>query len=60
MVIRKEEVYAVYVSENDLTIIFRDVYGKDGDPVSCEIVGFHFGAPCVESEKFIGKLKAEF
>lgn len=60
MVIRKEEIYAIYSCDNDVTLIFRDVYGKDGDPISSEIIGFHPGAPYRDTENFIGKLKIEF
>ncbi len=57
----KKEYYTVYSREGDMTFIMMDVYNEDGDPVSTECVGWHYGEPYADSvNDFAGKLKAEY
>ena len=54
----KKERYTVY-SENDMTFIMEDTY-KNGEYVSTEVIGFHYGEPYENSIKdFSGKRKAK-
>ena len=56
----KETIYPVYAKNWDMTFIMLDI--TDGEELkSMECVGWYFGEPDEKStEKFIGKLKAEF
>lgn len=54
------KIEAYYSNEADITFIMRETSNENG-PVSTEVVGFYFGEPDEEStQRFIGKLKAEF
>ena len=56
----EEHIYAVYANTWDMTFIMRDI--NDGEELkSTECVGWYYGEPNEEAtEKFIGKLKAEY
>lgn len=55
----KKERYTVY-SSNDMTFIMEETY-KNGELVSTEVIGFHYGEPYEGSVKdFSGKRKAKF
>lgn len=57
----KKEYYTVYSREGDMTFIMVDVYNAEGEPMSTECVGWHYGEPYADSvADFIGKLKAEY
>lgn len=54
------ERYTVFAKEGDMTFIMQDTY-KNGEYISTECIGFHYGEPCENSIKvFSGKLKAKF
>lgn len=56
----REEIYAVYSANGDMSFIMRDVYDADGNAESTEVVGWYYGEPDDDNTKFfIGKLKAE-
>ena len=53
--------YAVYSPDGDMTFIMEDTFDAAGEPLSTEVIGFHFGEPYEGSvEEFVGNLKAEF
>ena len=56
----EKTVYTVYAPNNDMTFIMEDTYNNN-EVISTECVGWYLGEPNDEAtQKFIGKLKAEF
>jgi hypothetical protein len=56
----RTEIYDVYSSEADITFIMEDTFNDD-ELVATECKGFYYGEPDTDStEKYYGKLKAEF
>ena len=56
----KEEIFATYAADSDITFIMRDIT-ENGEPRSTEVVGWYYGEPTEENTAFyIGKLKAEY
>ena len=57
----KKELFAVYAREYDMTFIMEETTDKNGELISTECVGFYYGEPSEEDNKYFkGKLKANF
>lgn len=56
----RDEYYMVYSPDGDMTFIMKDTF-KNDEPISTEVVGFHYGEPDEDSIKdFKNKPKATF
>lgn len=57
----REEIYAVYSADGDMSFIMKDVFDVDGNAESTEVVGWYYGEPNDDFTKaFVGKLTAEY